>query len=55
MEQQVQIITDNFVQQTQGYKTWLTLRRTDDVSLDGDISESAIRQRYKEALRGFPW
>jgi len=55
MEQQAQIIADNFVLQTYGYKTWVTLRRSGEVSLDGDISESAIRQCYKEALRGFPW
>lgn len=55
MEQQAQIIADNFVLQIHGYKTWVILRRSGDVSLDGDISENAIRKRYKEALRGFPW
>lgn len=55
MEQQAQIIADNFVLQIHGYKTWVILRRSGDVSLDGDISENAIRQYYKEALRGFPW
>lgn len=55
MEQQAQIIADNFVLQIHGYKTWVILRRSGDVSLDGDISENAIRQYYKEALRGLPW
>ena len=55
MEQQVQIIADNFTLQTHGYKTWIILRRSSDITLDGDISESAIRQQYKVALRGFPW
>ncbi|WP_455427655.1 type IV secretion protein Rhs [Dryocola sp. LX212] len=55
MEQQAQIIADNFTLQSHGYKAWITLRRSSDVTLDGDISESAIRQHYKEALRGFPW
>ena len=55
MEQQAQIIADHFTLQAHGYKAWITLRRSNDVTLDGDISESAIRQHYKEALRGFPW
>ena len=55
MEQQAQIIADNFTLQKSGYSMWLTLRRNSDVTLDGDISESVIRQRYKETLRGFPW
>ena len=55
MEQQAQIIADNFILQAHGYKAWITLRRSNDVTLDGDLSESAIRQHYKEALRGFPW
>lgn len=55
MEQQAQIIADSFTLQTHGYKSWITLRRSNDVTLDGDISESAIQQHYKRALRGFPW
>ena len=55
MEQQAQIIADNFTLHIHGYKSWITLRRSSDVTLDGDISESTIRQHYKEALRGFPW
>ena len=55
MEQQAQIIADHFTLQAQGYKAWIILRRSNDVTLDGDMSESAIRQHYKEALRGFPW
>lgn len=55
MEQQAQIIADHFTLQAHGYKAWITLRRSNEVTLDGDISESAIRQHYKEALRGFPW
>lgn len=55
MEQQAQIIADNFTLQAHGYKAWMTLRRSNDVTLDGDIAESVIRQHYKEALRGFPW
>lgn len=55
LEQQAQIIADNFTLQAHGYKTWIILRRSNDITLDGDISESAIRQQYKVALRGFPW
>lgn len=55
MEQQAQIIADNFSLQAEGYYGWLSLRIDHDITLDGDISESVIRQGYKEALRGFPW
>ncbi|MEG1157157.1 MAG: hypothetical protein RSD94_14900 [Acinetobacter sp.] len=55
MEQQAQIIADNFTLQAEGYYGWLSLRIDHDVTLDGDISESVIRQGYEESLRGFPW
>ena len=55
MEQQAQIIADNFTLQAHGYKAWITLRRSNDVTLDGDISKNVIRQFYKKVLRGFPW
>ncbi|MFB0713866.1 type IV secretion protein Rhs [Buttiauxella noackiae] len=55
MEQQAQIIADNFLLEKEGYKTWLDLRDKNNVTLDGDITETAIRQYYKNALRGFPW
>ena len=55
MEQLAQIIADNFILQIHGYKSWITLRRSNDITLDGDISEGIIRKYYKKALRGFPW
>lgn len=57
MEQQAQIIADNFVLQTFGYEIWSHLenKRYPDITLDGDTSESVIREGYKNALRGFPW
>ncbi|MFB0713970.1 type VI secretion protein, partial [Buttiauxella noackiae] len=55
MEQQAQIIADNFTLQTVGYNKWGNLRNQGDITLDGDISEAVIRQKYKNALRGFPW
>ncbi|MCT4712263.1 type IV secretion protein Rhs [Enterobacteriaceae bacterium H11S18] len=57
MEQQAQIIADNFTLQTQGYKIWHRLwgGKYPTITLDGDTSESVIREQYKIALRGFPW
>lgn len=57
MEQQGQIIADNFILQNFVYQTWnhLETKKYPDVTLDGDISEPVIRKGYKNALRGFPW
>lgn len=57
MEQQTQIIADNFTLQTQGYDIWHRLwgGKYPTITLDGDISESVIREQYKISLRGFPW
>lgn len=57
MEQQAQIIADNFTLQEQGYFIWCRLRGSQypSITLDGDISESVIREKYKNTLRGFPW
>lgn len=55
MEQQGQIIADNFTLQTQGYFGWQRLRSWEIVTLDGDTSESIIREMYQKSLRGFPW
>lgn len=57
MEQQAQIIADNFTLQAQGYKVWHRLwgGKNPTITLDGDITESVIRKQYKIALRGFPW
>lgn len=57
MEQQAQIIADNFVLQTFGYEIWnhLENKRYPDITLDGDTSDPVIREGYKNALRGFPW
>ncbi|HIE4239703.1 TPA: type IV secretion protein Rhs [Serratia marcescens] len=57
MEQQAQIIADNFTLQTQGYKVWHRLwgGKNSTITLDGDTTESVIRKQYKIALRGFPW
>ncbi|RXA97661.1 MULTISPECIES: type IV secretion protein Rhs [Yersinia] len=55
MEQQAQIIADNFLLQTEGYKTWCDLLDSNNVTMAGDISEEMIQQKYTAALRGFPW
>lgn len=57
LEQQAQIIADSFVLQSFGYEIWnkLEINRYPDVTLDGDISESVIREGYQIALKGFPW
>ncbi|AOP91134.1 TPA: type IV secretion protein Rhs [Enterobacter hormaechei] len=57
MEQQAQIIADNFTLQTQGYNIWHRLwgSKYPTITLDGDTTESVIREQYKIALRGFPW
>lgn len=55
MEQQAQIIADDFSLHIVGYHKWGSLRNDGYITLDGDISEAAIRQRYKNTLRGFPW
>lgn len=57
MEQQAQIIADNFVLQNFGYQTWrhLEIKKYPSITLDGNISEPVVRKKYKNALRGFPW
>lgn len=57
MEQQAQIIADNFTLQARGYDIWHRLwsNKYPDITLDGDITEQVIRQQYRNALRGFPW
>jgi len=57
MEQQAQIIADNFILENSGYNTWLRMwnDKLPGVTLDGSILESEIRQQYKNTLRGFPW
>lgn len=55
MEQQAQIIADNFTLQARGYSAWRRLRRNNIITLDGDISEVVIRKSYRNVLRGFPW
>ncbi|EAQ4906426.1 type IV secretion protein Rhs [Salmonella enterica] len=57
MEQQAQIIADNFVLQAFGYQAWRRLEYKKDpaITLDGDTSEPVIRREYRKALRGFPW
>ncbi len=57
MEQQAQIIADDFVLQRFGYDVWnyLEIKKYPVVTLDGDTSESVIRAQYRNALRGFPW
>lgn len=54
MEQQAQIIADSFTLQKEDYDTWIRLRNFGDITLDGDIDESVIRQLYNKTLRGFP-
>lgn len=57
MEQQAQIIADNFTLQTHGYAVWYRLwsNKYPAVTLDGETAEAVVRQKYREALRGFPW
>ncbi|EOC0449339.1 hypothetical protein ACE3E6_004049 [Cronobacter sakazakii] len=57
MEQQAQIIADNFILQTFGYEIWSHLenQKYPDITLDGDISETVIRAGYRAALKRFPW
>lgn len=55
MEQQAQIIADNFTFQTHGYYSWQKLRGWEIVTLDGNTSEPLIREMYQKTLRGFPW
>ena len=57
MEQQAQIIADDFVLQAFGYDAWnyLEIKKYPVVTLDGNTSESIIREQYRNALRGFPW
>ncbi|WP_248464423.1 type IV secretion protein Rhs [Pectobacterium versatile] len=55
MEQQAQIIADYFVLKTYGYQVWKMLRARGDVTLDGDTSETAIRQQYQKTMQFFPW
>jgi len=57
MEQQAQIIADNFVLQKFRYDAWnyLEIKKYPIVTLDGDTSESIIREQYRNALRGGPW
>ncbi|TQQ86544.1 type IV secretion protein Rhs [Cronobacter sakazakii] len=57
MEQQAQIIADNFILQTFGYEIWSHLdnQKYPDITLDGYISETVIRAGYRAALKGFPW
>lgn len=55
MEQQAQIIADNFTLEVHGYDGWQRLRGWEIVTLDGDDSEATIREMYKKSLRGFPW
>ncbi len=57
MEQQAQIIADNFVLQAFGYQAWrrLEYKKEPVITLDGDTSEPVIRREYRKVLRGFPW
>ncbi|WP_338557318.1 type IV secretion protein Rhs [Erwinia sp. E_sp_B04_7] len=57
MEQQAQIIADDFVLQVFGYDAWnyLEIKKYPVITLDGNTSESLIREQYRNALRGFPW
>lgn len=57
MEQQAQIIADNFILETYGYKVWHRLWEGGNPTIfhNGDTKESMIHEQYKIALRGFPW
>lgn len=55
MEQQAQIIADNFILSSWGYESFLWPYGNEVVTLDGDLRLSEIESSYKSALRGFPW
>ena len=57
MEQQAQIIADNFTLQAHGFQVWSRFRRGDNpiVTLEDNAPEAIIRQKHKHTLRGFPW
>jgi hypothetical protein len=55
MEQQAQIIADNFLLTSTGYTTFIQYRHSGYVTLDGNLDESLLLQKYQRALRGFPW
>lgn len=55
MEQQAQIVADNFILHEWGYESFLWLHGRESVTLGGELSLPVIEQRYKNALRGFPW
>lgn len=55
MEQQAQIIADHFILQHHDYYTWTVLAGRGIVTLDGDDSESEIRDLYRRSMREFPW
>ncbi|MFC0229140.1 type IV secretion protein Rhs [Serratia aquatilis] len=46
MEQQAQIIADNFSLQKEGYHGWLRLRKDQTITLDGDVTEAIIQRKY---------
>ncbi|WP_321029365.1 hypothetical protein AB8W29_19865 [Cronobacter condimenti] len=57
LEQQAQIIADNFLFEKFGYAQWLVYRdkNQDVVSYDGDLDEALLRERYAYTLKGFPY
>lgn len=55
MEQQAQIIADNYILHAHGYRSWKLLIGQNTVTLEGDTSEVLIHKLYNNTLRGFPW
>lgn len=57
MEQQAQIIADQFVLDNCGYYLWNRLRQGKEpvITCDDNIPEVIIREKYKHCLRGVPW
>lgn len=55
MEQQAQIIADNYILTEWGFGRWNELRLYDHVKSVRALSEPEACLAYMKALRGFPW
>ena len=55
MEQQAQIIADNYILSEWGFDRWNQFRTYNYVKLIKAMSETEASAAYKVALRGFPW
>ncbi|SNY63066.1 hypothetical protein SAMN02744778_01453 [Pantoea sp. GL120224-02] len=55
LEQQAQIIADNYILTEWGFGRWNELRLYDHVKSVRALSEPEACLAYMKALRGFPW